>query len=314
MEMKILLTSTSFLDTPGKHQELLNAQGFVVDTLRGPITEIELLPIIGNYAAMICGDDELTARVLSKGKSGNLKYISKYGVGLDRIDLEAAKKLGIPVTNCPGVNQVSVAEHAFALLLSFVKNIHLEYPITKDGGWKRYISREIFGKTMGIVGLGAIGKEMIPRAEGFGLNVVVFDKYINQNYARDNKIETVNSIEELAERADIITLHVPHTPETEGLISEHLVKNYLKKGVIIINTARGKLVNLEALEYGLKNEIVGGYLADVLDIEPMPNNYPMKDWPNVLITPHISSRSFESVERQGTFAVVNLINMINSNA
>lgn len=313
MSIKVLLTSTSFADAPGVHQDLLYSQGFEIDLLRGPLMEDELRPVIANYDAVICGDDEYTAEILEIGKAGKLKYISKYGVGLDKINLAKAKELGIPVTNCPGVNQVSVAEHVFALLLSFVKNIHLEYNITRAGGWKRHVSTEIHGKTMGIVGLGAIGKEVAKRAHGFGLNVIAFDKFVNQDFLNENPYITIkSSFEELAREADIITLHVPHTPETDALISLDLVKNTLKKGVIIINTARGKLVNLEALNYALDHEIIGGYLADVLDIEPMPENYPLKDRENVVITPHIGSRTYESVQRQGLFAVKNLLGLLES--
>ncbi|MXV17416.1 phosphoglycerate dehydrogenase [Hufsiella ginkgonis] len=312
MKFKVLLTSTSFMDAPGAHQDLLYSQGFDIDTMRGPLTEDELRPVVGNYDAIICGDDEYTAEILEIAKGGRLKYLSKYGVGLDRINLAKARELGIPVTNCPSVNQNSVAEHAFALLLAFVKNIHLEYPITKAGGWKRYVSTEIYGKKMGIVGLGAIGKEMVKRARGFGLEVIAYEKFVDHTYIKENNISLAESIEALAAQADIITLHVPHTPETEGMIGEKLVKESLKPGTIIINTARGKLVNLDAIKYGLENNIIAGYLADVLDIEPMPKDYPMKDWPNVLITPHISSRSYESVIRQGTFAVNNLLDLISA--
>ena len=121
--MKVLVTTTSFQDTPGRHQQLLNEQNYTLDYLRGPVKEEELVPIIQNYDAVLCGDDEYTRKVLEKGKSGKLKYISKYGVGLDKIDLTAAKELNIPVKNCPGVNQISVAEHVLALLLSFENEI-----------------------------------------------------------------------------------------------------------------------------------------------------------------------------------------------
>lgn len=311
MNFKVLLTSTSFQDAPGAHQELLNSQGFDIDHLRGPLTEAELKPVIANYDAVICGDDEYTAEILEIGKAGKLKYISKYGVGLDKIDLIKAKELEIPVTNCPGVNQVSVAEHVYALLLCFVKNIHLEYNITRKGGWKRHVSTEIHGKTIGIVGLGAIGKEVAKRASCFGLEVIGFDKYTNPDFMKANPyIQLVASFEELAKKSDIITFHIPHTPETDAMINMNLVQNSLKKGCIVINTSRGKLVNLEALNYALDNHIIGGYLTDVLDIEPMPANYPLKDRENVLITPHIGSRTFESVQRQGLFAVKNLLDLL----
>lgn len=309
--MKVLLTTTSFQDTPGKHQELLNKQDFEIDSLRGPLTEEQLLPIIDQYDALICGDDDLTAPVLEKGKNGRLKYISKYGVGLDRIDLVKAKELGIPVTNCPGVNQVSVAEHVFALLFSFCKNIHLEYNVTKAGGWKRYVNREIFGKTIGIVGLGAIGVEVAKRGAAFGLTVIAYDPYAKPEIAEKYGVKMQETFKDLAAQSDIITLHVPHTPQTEKLISKDLVENTLKPGVIIVNTARGKLIDIDAVKLGLEKKVIAGYLADVLDIEPMPENYAMKDWDNVLITPHIGSRTYESVERQGSAAVENLIKMIN---
>ena len=124
--MKILLTSTSFQDTPGPHHELLNSQGFTIDVLRGPLKEDVLLPIIANYDAVICGDDEYTEDVLYKGIKGKLKYISKYGVGLDKINLVAAKKMGISVTNCPGVNQISVAEHVWVLRQGPSQNLQIK--------------------------------------------------------------------------------------------------------------------------------------------------------------------------------------------
>jgi D-3-phosphoglycerate dehydrogenase / 2-oxoglutarate reductase len=314
MIIKLLLTSTSFTDAKGKHQDLLNEQGFEIDILRGPLFDYELKPIIANYDAVICGDDEYTAEILEIGKAGKLKYISKYGVGLDKINLVKAKELGIPVTNCPGVNQVSVAEHVYAMLLSFVKNIHLEHNITQAGGWKRHVSTEIFGKTIGIIGLGAIGKEVAKRAGCFGLNIVAFDKFIQKEFLNENPhINVVDTIDDLFAVSDIISLHVPHTSETDKLINVDVITNKIKKGVIIINTARGKLIDLDAVIKGLKEGVIGGYLADVLDIEPIPESYPLVGINNVLITPHIGSRTYESVERQGLFAVRNLLGLLQKN-
>lgn len=306
--MKVLLTSTSFQDTPGKHQKLLEEQAYEIDRLRGPLTEAEIIDVIGKYDAIICGDDELNRKVLTKAVEGNLKYISKYGVGLDKIDLEAAKTLNIPVTNCPGVNQVSVAEHVFALLLSFSRNIHHEYNITKSGGWKRMTGSEIHGKTMGIIGYGAIGKEVAKRALCFGLETVIYDPYAE--ITTDSKYRKVDTLTELLEIADIISLHVPLNKETHHIIGENEIKNLIKQGAIIINTSRGPLVDKNVLIQSLKNGKIKGYLTDVLDIEPISKEEPLKDVENVLITPHIGSRTNESVERQGTMAVNNLIEMI----
>ena len=309
--MKILLTSTSFQDTPGSHHDLLNAQGFEIDILRGPVTEDVLLPIIQNYDAVICGDDEYTEQVLIKGKQGNLKYISKYGVGLDRIDLDAAKKLGIPVKNCPGVNQVSVSEHVLALLFTFEKNIHLQNETTKKGSWARITGNEIQGKTIGIIGLGAIGKELVKKSLALGMNVIGFDLFKNESFldAYPEMVFTEN-IADIYANADVISLHIPHTVQSEKLINENVIFNKLKKNPIIINTSRGMLIDVDAIIKGLSEKKIRGYLTDVLAIEPISANEKLRGVENVIITPHVGSRTYQSVVRQGTMAVENLMNLI----
>ncbi|MFD0795851.1 phosphoglycerate dehydrogenase [Maribacter chungangensis] len=309
--MKVLLTSTSFQDTPGRHQKLLEAQGYELDTLRGPILEEELLPIIGNYDAVICGDDEYTEKVLIKGFKGRLRYISKYGVGLDRIDLDAAKKLGIPVTNCPGVNQVSVSEHVLALLFTFEKNVHLQYNSTKEGSWQRWVGHEIQGKTIGIVGLGAVGKELAKKSCALGMQVMAFDIFEDKDFLKTHcDVRFVSGLDEIYEHADVISLHVPHTAESEHMIGEEVIFEKLKRNPIIINTSRGMLVDSNAIIKGLKQAKIRGYLTDVLAHEPMLDSEVLKGVENVIITPHVGSRTFQSVERQGTMAVNNLIELI----
>ena len=309
--MKILLTSTSFQDTPGAHHDLLNSQGYQVDTLRGPVTESVLLPIIQEYDAVLCGDDEYTEKVLIKGKEGKLKYISKYGVGLDRIDLDAAKKLGIPVKNCPGVNQISVSEHVLALLFTFEKNIHLQNETTKKGSWGRITGNEIQGKTIGIIGLDAVGKELVKKALALGMKVIGFDLFKNQAFldAYPEMVFTEN-IEDIYAGADVISLHIPHTPQSEKLINEDVISNKLKKTPIIINTSRGMLIDTDAIIKGLSEGKIRGYLADVLAIEPIDENEKLRGVENVIITPHVGSRTYQSVVRQGTMAVENLIGMV----
>jgi len=309
--MKILLTSTSFQDTPGTHHDLLNSQGFIIDVLRGPVKEEVLLPIIANYDAVICGDDEYTEAVLTKGKQGKLKYISKYGVGLDRIDLVAAKKLGIPVTNCPGVNQVSVAEHVLALLFAFEKNIHIQYESTKQGSWKRYTGNEIQGRTIGIIGLGAVGKELAKKSAALGMQVIAFDLFRDEEFLTAHpEVAFADDINEIYKNADIISLHLPHTSKTEKLINADVVFNKLKKCPIIINTSRGMLIDVDAIIEGLEKEKIRGYLTDVLAIEPIDKNEKLRGIPNVIITPHVGSRTYQSVVRQGTMAVENLLGLL----
>ena len=311
--MKVLLTTTSFQDTPGIHQDLLYNQGFEVDTLRGPILEAELLPIIQNYDAVICGDDEYTEAVIEKGTQGKLKYLCKYGVGLDRIDLAAAKKYNVSVTNCPAVNQISVSEHVLGLLLAFERNIHLQYNSVQSGSWKRWVGSEIEGKTMGIIGLGAVGKELAKKSSALGMKVLGFDLFKDEAFLlKYDEVTFVDSLDFIFQQADVISLHLPHTPKTEHLISREVIFNKLKKKPILINTARGMLVDSIALIEGLKENKIKGYLTDVLSHEPMLDDELLRGVDNIIITPHVGSRTYESVQRQGSMAVNNLLNLIKS--
>jgi D-3-phosphoglycerate dehydrogenase / 2-oxoglutarate reductase len=308
--MKILLTSTSFQDTPGIHQEKLASANLEIDILRGPVNEDVLLPIIGKYDAVICGDDEYTRNVIKIGSEGNLKAISKYGVGLDKIDLEAAEEFSIPVTNCPGVNHVTVAEHVLALILTYYKNIHLEYNITKAGGWFRHIGRELNGKKLGILGLGKIGKQLAIVGSGIGMKVMAYDLFLDHDYCESNGIAVAESVEELVNDIDILSLHLPLTNESVGMINSRVLNNAQKK-ITIVNTSRALIVDQPSLFKALEDQSIEAYLVDVLEEEPMKENHPLLKYPNVLITPHIGSRTHESVQRQGMMAVENLFTTLN---
>jgi len=305
--MKILITSTSFQDTPGKHIDFLNSLNYNVDKMRGPFKASALLPLIGQYDGLICGDDEINEEVIKKGFNGKLKIISKYGVGLDKIDLVASKKYNIPVTNCVGVNQNSVAEHTFSLLLSFYKNICKEHEFTKNGKWSRLIGHDLYGKKIGIVGLGNIGKEVAIRAASFGLVINAYDKIFDDDFDGKYKINKYSSVKEVIKDSEIISLHLPLTPETKNIISQEVIKEDFNRGSLLINTARADLVDLNAILYGLEDKILSGYLTDVLEEEPMISNHPLLKYDNVIITPHIGSRTYENVERQGMMAVNNLL-------
>lgn len=310
--MRILLTTTSFQDTPGKHHDLLDEQDFDIDRKRGPLKEEELLPIIDQYDGVICSDDEYTAAVIAKGAVGKLKIISKYGVGLDQIDLDAAERHGVKVANCPGVNQVSVAEHVLALMLSFYRNVHLEYNITKAGKWKRYVGHEVRGKTVGVLGMGSVGKETAKVMKALGLHVKVYDKFMDYDFVEELDIKVAETLEELLNDIDILSLHLPLTDETKEIITLDLLSRTETKDLLIINTARAQLIEYNAITQGLKKGILAGYCTDVMDEEPMPSDHPLKDLDKVLITPHIGSRTYQSVERQGLMATENLIERLNS--
>ncbi|MFL2601067.1 MAG: phosphoglycerate dehydrogenase [Flavobacteriaceae bacterium] len=309
MGYKILLTSTSFQDTPGAHHQLLKKQNFEIKMLRGPLKENDLIEVIDKFDGIICGDDEITKTVISKGASGKLKVISKYGIGMDKIDLVAAKEYGISVCNCPGVNKVTVAEHVFALLLAYIKNIIYENEITQNQKWIRLTGKELYDKTIGILGTGNIGKEVITRALAFGMKVIAFDKYPDKKFASRYNVKYYSSPIELIKKSDFISLNLTLDSQTRKIINNQSL-SYMKKGIIIVNTARAGLVDNQAILDGIEKGIIAGYLTDVLEEEPLTSQHRFLGKKEIIITPHIGSRTHENVVKQGKMAVENLIKSI----
>ena len=301
---RVLLTTTSFQDTPGVHHDLLAAANFELVRERGPLSEARMLELAGQFDAYLCGDDALTRAVIQKSLP-RLKVISKYGIGLDKIDVKAATDLKVPVLFTPGVNHTTVAEHTFALMLAAVRNLVVEANHVAAGRWTRITGNEICGKTLAIVGFGRIGKEVAIRAKAFGLKVIGYGNYWDEDFARWHDISRVENFEDVLRQADIISLHTKLTPATRHLIN---AKNFplIKKGAVIVNTGRGELVELSALVDALKSKHLLAYAADVLDQEPPPADHPLLALPNAILTPHIGSRTHESVQRQATAAVQNL--------
>lgn len=301
---RVLLTTTSFQDTPGVHHEMLAAAGFEIVRERGPLSEARLLGLAGQFDAYLCGDDDLTRAVIAKSLP-RLKVISKYGIGLDRIDVKAATDLKVPVLFTPGVNHTTVAEHTFALLLAAVRHLVVEANHTAAGRWTRLTGHEVCGKTLALVGLGRIGREVAIRARAFGLKILGYGHHWDEDFARQHQVERVGNFDDLLRRADIISLHTKLTPATRHLIN---AGNFplIKPGAVIVNTGRGELIELSALVAALKSKQLLAYAADVLDQEPPPADHPLLGLPNVIITPHIGSRTHESVQRQASCAVENL--------
>ena len=306
--MKILLTTTSFQDTPGPHHALLEGKGYEVVRERGPLPESRMLELAGDFDAFLCGDDAVTRAVLAKSLP-RLKVVAKYGIGLDKVDVAAATELKIPVTFCPGVNHTTVAEHTFGLLLALYRDIVEEANLVREGKWKRLTGHELMGKTIGVAGLGRIGKEVATRARAFGMTVLGFDAYWDDAFASAHGIERVADLDDLIRRSDILSLHVNLTPETRGLIGATRLALF-KKDAVLLNCARGELVDSAALAAALDAGRIAGYGADVLDEEPPKPDHPLLKCRRAIITPHIGSRTFESVERQATMAAQNMINIL----
>jgi D-3-phosphoglycerate dehydrogenase len=303
--MRVLLTTTSFQDTPGSFHDLLASKGYELVRQRGPLPETRMLELVGEVDALLCGDDAITRAVLLKSLP-RLKVVSKFGIGLDKVDLPAATELKIPVCFTPGVNHCAVAEHTFLLLLALEKNFLHAVDATRQGQWKRKTGHEIMGKTLGIIGLGRIGKEVAIRALAFGLRPLGYDIHWDAAFAAANGVRRAAAIQEIFSGADYISLHTNLTAQTRNLINAAGVAQ-MKKGVIILNCARGEIVNTLDMVAALRSGRVAGYGADVLDQEPPPPDHPLLREPNCIVTPHVASRTVESVHRQATMAVQNLI-------
>ncbi|MCC5835741.1 MAG: phosphoglycerate dehydrogenase [Opitutales bacterium] len=305
MPERILLTTTSFQDTPGTHHDLLKETGWEIITARGPLTEAETLELVGDVDGYICGDDQITRKVLEKALP-RLRVLSKYGIGVDKIDMQAATELEIPVCFTPGVNHTTVAEHCFTLMLALVRNLIAEVDHTRAGEWKRITGHEIMGKTLGIIGMGRIGKEVIIRARAFGMKVLAYDIYWDEDFAETHEVTRVKRVEDMFEQVDFLSLHTNLSPETQDMINLQSLSR-MKDGAILINCARGELVNTGAVLHALNIGKLGGYGTDVLDVEPPPRDHPLLTAKNCIVTPHIGSRTHESVGRQATKCVQNLI-------
>ena len=305
MKPRILVTTTSFQDTPGTHHEMLADTGWEIIKERGPLSEADALTAVGAIDGYICGDDVITRAVLERA-CPRLKVLSKYGIGVDKIDVVAATEMGLPLLFTPGVNHTTVAEHTFLLLLAIEKHLLFHADSTRQGGWKRKTGREIAGKTIGVVGMGRIGKEVAKRAKAFGMTVIGYDVYWDESFAREHRVERVHDIHDLFPRVDYLSLHTNLTPDTRELIRDETIK-LLKPDAVILNCARGEIVNTNDVAEALQSGVLRGYGTDVLDEEPPAADHPLTRLQNCLVTPHIGSRTLESVQRQAVAAVTNLV-------
>lgn len=305
---RVLLSTTSYQDTPGPHHELLESQGWEIVRERGPLPEARMLELAGEFDAFLCGDDGITREVIERSLP-RLQVISKYGIGLDKIDVAAATEHGLPVLFTPGVNHTTVAEHTFCLMLALVRNLAEVAAATRRGEWFRPTGHEIWQKRLGIVGLGRIGREVAVRARAFDMEVHAMEPYWPEAFAEEHGIARHESPESLMEVSDVLSLHAMLVPETRGMVNRDRLA-VLPKGAWVVNTSRGELVDTRAVVEALDSGHLGGYATDVLDAEPPPADHPLLGHPKALVTSHIGSRTYESVPRQAMMATTNLVNFL----
>ena len=306
--MKILITATSFKpDSGSPAMEKLRSftDSLVFNPGGKPLPEDELIPLLGDCDGCIAGLDYFTAGVIESAQ--NLKVISRYGAGVDRVDLAAAKARNIVVCNTPGANSQAVADLTFALLLCTARKVSVLDRKTREGQWPRSTGVELYGKTIGILGLGAIGKAVARRASGFSMKIMAYDPFIDKEYARSNNIIPAD-FDTVTQQADFLCLHLPLTDETRHIISKDVMKA-MKKGVIIVNTARGGLIDEDAAYEFLLGNHLGGMGLDVYEAEP-PGKSALFELENVVLTPHTASHTFEAIEAMAEMSVQNLIDVL----
>lgn len=277
----------------------------VFNTSGRPLTEEELIPLLRDCDGYIAGLDFVTEKVLEQ--CPRLKVISRYGVGYDRVDIQAASRRGITVTNTPGTNSEAVGELAFALILAVIRKIPYLDSSTRKGEWVRSNGSECLGKTLCILGLGAIGKVVARCAQGFGMTVCAYDPYINEDYCSAHQIEPV-SLEEGFGKADVISLHLPLTEDTRHMINRETI-GIMKDGAVIINTSRGGIIDEEAAYEGLKSGKLGGLGLDAFEKEP-PEASRLFEFDNVVATPHTGAHTSEATRNMADCSVKNLIDVL----
>ncbi len=268
----------------------------------------ELKKTIKDYAAIIVRSaTKVTREVI--GNADNLKVIARAGVGLDNIDLDAAKEKGIKVVNTPGGTTISVAELTFGLMLASTRNITRADASLKEKKWekKKLGGFELYGKTFGIIGLGRIGREVAKRAKGFGMKVVAYDPYVKKEEIPDIDVELV-SMDDILKNSDFITLHIPAIPQTRHIISEAEIAK-MKDGVVLINAARGGVVDEEAVYNGLTSKKIKCAAFDVFEVEP-PLESKLLELDNFIATPHLGASTVEGQIRAGVEAADKVVGIL----
>src|SRR6201981_3656762 len=267
-----------------------------VQTKLSPVKLIEIIP---EFAALIVrSETKVTEEVLNAAKK--MRVVGRAGVGVDNVDVETATRRGVLVLNAPGGNTVSTAEHAFSLLLNVARKIPQADASLRSKKWNRkdFEGVELYNKTLGVIGMGRIGSELSRRAIAFGMRVVAYDPYLSATRARTLQVELVDELDDLLTSADFISLHTPLTAETRHILDAAQLQK-TKRGVRIINCARGGLIDENALLKALQDGHVAGAALDVFETEPLPADSPLRGAPNLVLTPHLGASTAEAQESVG---------------
>jgi phosphoglycerate dehydrogenase-like enzyme len=280
-------------DQGGPYRDILESAGLEVvyprDGAAALASAAALARELVDVDAALAGMEPFTGDVLSDSR---LRVIARMGVGYDAIDIATATRRGIVVAIAPGTNQDSVAEHTVALMLGVMRGFPQRDLEVRSGVWERKSLPRLAGKTLGLVGLGRIGKAVVPRAKGLGLHVIACDPLADLEFARQHAVRLC-SLDELLAESDIVSLHAPATAETNHLINANTIKR-MKRGSVLINTARGNLVDERALAEAIASGHLFGAGLDAFQVEPLPLDSPLLNLPHVLLSPHMGGLDLES--------------------
>ncbi|MCI0674679.1 MAG: phosphoglycerate dehydrogenase [Phycisphaerales bacterium] len=281
--------------------DYLRRQGGVdVTTKTGLAGDDLIAALAGHDGVVVRSETQVTEPVIKQTMTragARLKAVARAGVGVDNIDLDAATRYGIAVMNSASASTITTAEHAFALMITLARNIAPAHMTMAAGGWDRnkFIGSQLHGKTLGIVGFGRIGQTLARRALAFGMKVIAYDPLINAESALDGAVRLLRSFDELLPLSDVISFHVPKTEQTTNMLNRERLAR-LKKGTLIVNAARGGIIDEAALIQAIDSGQCGGAALDVFDPEPLAKDSPLRKHPKILLTPHLGASTVEAQE------------------
>lgn len=308
MGKDVLVLSRKFRDQSDFAREFLESRGcrLAERSIDYPVSEDALVEMIRDVDGLITGLEQITPRVFAA--ANRLKVVSAGGVGYDHVNVEEANKRGVAVCICEGCNNYSVSELVFGMMVGLARSIYPADRAMRQGEWPRYLGFDLWGKTLGIVGLGRVGKAVALLGRAFGMRILANDISWDITFANQNGISYV-PFERILDEADFVSMHVPLTPQTHEMIDEAALAR-MKSSAYLINAARGPVVKESALVEALTTHRIAGAGLDVFEIEPHPNN-PYVGLDNVIMTPHIGGSTQEAFDRAYYLALVNVANVLN---
>jgi len=272
---------------------------FKVTVLKQKMPEAELLPLVGEVHAMVVrSETKISKKVIDAAP--HLRVVGRAGVGVDNVDVDAATQRGIVVMNTPGGNTISTAELTFSMLMALARKIPQAHMSMKEGKWSRkdFQGTELYNKTLGILGMGRIGTEVAKRAQAFGMKILAYDPFLTLARAKALQVDLRENVDEIYQGSDFITVHMPMTDETKGMVNAAAFAK-MKKGVRVLNCARGGIIKEADLLAAIQSGQVGGAGLDVYETEPPPADFALRGLPQVVMTPHLGASTEEAQENVG---------------